>query len=556
MEQREHSSYPVLKMLIVVFAILVLATPVFSQSDFCDPRNPNNPAAPPGQPTTFGRDICNFLSIWSGWVPIGMFMLVVFAALIYMFAQFAGAETRARAVVWANNIIIGVILAAVIMVVVYPIVRDVLLAGISTPPSGIPSMFDKIAAPILKFMALSFTVVGAFYMIAHFFQHPPFSAIAKEELAGAIYSAVIVWFWLASNTYIPPILVGLFTLGAPPGMADQLIMSSQNNAVSAHIYLAGASLDILFEKLRGMYGQLYFFEVLIGFLSTLAFPLGSPLPAVNMVTFTFMPYDGLVLLSNAHTVIVEAIGLLVAAIMSKQILLGLARDVVPAILLPLGIVMRTFPFTRKTGSSLIAISFVAFYVYPLAVLLSNYMIFDVYQPSDFTYVPKVLSPIQNADPENLQNVIDNINEEKGRKIKESFEADPLVDEAVESDCGTISWQPLCSAVNIVQSAASALLTSLKTVGHIMKFMWSMSYDFYTSMWDYIISGSPFSKLLPTSVTAGLYKVVIDEVVTLSQFIVLVIVTSLIEIIITITMYRNIAALIGGELEIAGLTKLV
>jgi len=55
---------------------------------------------------------------------------------------------------------------------------------------------------------------------------------------------------------------------------------------------------------------------------------------------------------------------------------------------------------------------------------------------------------------------------------------------------------------------------------------------------------------------GLYNMLVFEVVTVSQFVILVIFTSVLEIIITITAYRNIASLIGGEIEIAGLTKLV
>ena len=61
---------------------------------------------------------------------------------------------------------------------------------------------------------------------------------------------------------------------------------------------------------------------------------------------------------------------------------------------------------------------------------------------------------------------------------------------------------------------------------------------------------------PTGVASGLYKYIITELVNISQLVVLVVVSAVIEIIICVTMYRNIAELIGGEVEIAGLAKLV
>ena len=56
-------------------------------------------------------------------------------------------------------------------------------------------------------------------------------------------------------------------------------------------------------------------------------------------------------------------------------------------LLPLGLVMRAFPFFRATGSSIIALSFALYFVLPFAIILSNYLIFDIYQPADFVYTP-------------------------------------------------------------------------------------------------------------------------------------------------------------------------
>jgi len=96
---------------------------------------------------------------------------------------------------------------------------------------------------------------------------------------------------------------------------------------------------------------------------------------------------------------------------------------------------------------------------------------------------------------------------------------------------------------------SAFKSFVTTVTHISQFLFGFGGDFI----DVLLGRNPIHY---GSTVSGLYNFVMEEVVTLSQFIVLVLVTSVIEIIITVTMYRNIALLIGGEVEIIGLTKIV
>ena len=63
-------------------------------------------------------------------------------------------------------------------------------------------------------------------------------------------------------------------------------------------------------------------------------------------------------------------------------------------------------------------------------------------------------------------------------------------------------------------------------------------------------------LLPASASAGLYHFLIMEITTVSPYLILIMLTTVIEIVITVTMYRNVSLLIGGEAELIGLTKVV
>jgi hypothetical protein len=348
------------------------------------------------------------------------------------------------------------------------------------------------------------------------------------------------------------IVVGILSATVPE-MGSYMMAPSAAGLTTGHVDLAVASTELFFTKLKQMYMSLYLFEALIGFLSTMSFPIGMPVPAINVISFTLMPFDGLVLLSNAHTVIVEAIGYLMMIIWAKQFILIFARDAIPIILLPLGLVCRAFPFYRTTGSSIIALCIAGYFVFPMAVILSNYMIFDLYKPADFVYSPLNAGYVKSSNVD--KNVVDLQTESASHAnevMREIFTSKSLVESGSStSGCiGNVGQRLLCSTTNVLKGGWNALSGLVSSAYRMWKFMMGFAGDF----WSTLFSDDNF--LLPTSVTSGLYFFIIEEVVTMGQFVVLVLFTTVIEIIFTVTMYRNISMLIGGEAEIAGITKLV
>jgi hypothetical protein len=63
-------------------------------------------------------------------------------------------------------------------------------------------------------------------------------------------------------------------------------------------------------------------------------------------------------------------------------------------------------------------------------------------------------------------------------------------------------------------------------------------------------------MMPGSASAGMYYFLIREVVSVAPFAILITVATVFEIIFTVTMYRDISLLIGGEAELVGLTKVI
>jgi ABC-type transport system involved in multi-copper enzyme maturation permease subunit len=68
-------------------------------------------------------------------LAVGMLLLVVLAAVIYAVGQVLGAETRARASVWATAMFIGAIIGALIYILL-PYIMGLLIVGDATKGSS------------------------------------------------------------------------------------------------------------------------------------------------------------------------------------------------------------------------------------------------------------------------------------------------------------------------------------------------------------------------------------------------------------------------------------
>ncbi|MFH0884834.1 MAG: hypothetical protein V1861_03935 [Candidatus Micrarchaeota archaeon] len=403
-------------------------------------------------------------------------------------------------------------------------------------------------------MGAGIMIVGVMFMMAYALSNPQLVALAREELAALIFTAFILLFWIGSDAFLNGVSNGLLVSTLPPSLQGFASSNNLGGMTSSHLNLAMATLSLIEQKLKAQYIDLYLFEALIGFLSTISFPLGSPVPAVNVISFSLAPFTGLTLLSNAHTVIVESIGYLVTVVWAKQFILIFTRDCIPLLLFPIGLVLRAIPFFRRTGSSVIAICFAMYFVMPFAIILSNYMIFDMFKTADFTYTPSAASYFgtDRTANETQEGVDRGRSGSETNAMLEQFMAPGVVEEASNNatdECsGNFIVKLLCSVKNIVSGAISVVGGFLKTVWNIWRFMVGMTGDFFFTGFN--------NPLMPASASAGLFHFIIQEVSTISPFIILIMLTTVIEIIITVTAYRSISLLIGGEAELVGLTKVV
>lgn len=85
--------------------------------------------------TSAGSDIkagiCQLYTTVNTVLGAVIFVLIVLAAVVYAAGQVMGAETRARASVWATSMIIGAVIGIIILVLVPPVLQAMMGGSLS-----------------------------------------------------------------------------------------------------------------------------------------------------------------------------------------------------------------------------------------------------------------------------------------------------------------------------------------------------------------------------------------------------------------------------------------
>jgi hypothetical protein len=305
-----------------------------------------------------------------------------------------------------------------------------------------------------------------------------------------------------------------------------------------HIDLALYSIETIKTGLLGTYTSLYMYQIFIGLFSTFGFyvPLIT-VPNVFNIWISISPTAGLDPVSNALITIIESIGYLFGLAYGREMLVYFFRDITFPILIPLGLVMRALPFSRKTGSSILAIAFAGFFAYPLTILLSHHMLAVYFSHSELDPMADFSSPTICEPPDGNPSYIEQSNEE-------------MVSQTIleVSDVGDL----LSRARNFIGGLIDSVFSGdiLAAFGNVIEFI----FGFVGAFWKRY----NYNLLTPTMapIVHFAYFFLLGRVTEVAQYAVLVLVCFLFEIIISVTAYRSIAHSLGGELEILGLTKMV
>lgn len=132
----------------------------------------------------------------------------------------------------------------------------------------------------------------------------------------------------------------------------------------------------MMPRLLGIYLRYMLVEFTSGFLSTVSFSFTFPsftVPPIGITITNFAPLNFMTLINEINTLFVDTVGMVIGAFAAQKMLLNFIEFSVISFFLPFGLLLRAFPFSRKTGSTVIAFAFAAYFIFPISILINSHM---------------------------------------------------------------------------------------------------------------------------------------------------------------------------------------
>ncbi len=195
----------------------------------------------------------------------------------------------------------------------------------------------------------SYFVISLLYMIGTYMGNPWLVARAKNEL----YQVFITALFLASIILLVTTLCSL-------NFSDFGLNVGGNMFDVAEFFLLW-----LRDKTAVVLGGVLGMSNIVMMLSS--FTGGLP---ITFVTVIMSPFAGLSALMTILNFLVNAVAICLLVTIAQIVVLKIINVGMLSILLPIGVVCRSFPITRKFGGALMAIAIGLFVAYPFMLMLN------------------------------------------------------------------------------------------------------------------------------------------------------------------------------------------
>jgi len=361
-----------------------------------------------------------------------------------------------------------------------------------------------------------------------------------------------------------------FFLGCRPTLAGDASFPGIFGGTISSLGIAGTD-GVVMRKLLLGYQSLMITEMLMGFLSGLSTNLAIPIPVEPMVRLDvgIIPWIGMGQINDLHTLIVDLVGSLWAAFAAQKLLLVFIDESAIPFFLPLGLMMRAFPFSRKTGSTIVAVVFAVQFVYPTSILINQRIWEDIANPAENQFNPGASCSQNNEYCAVDLDCCSNLCVPTGTGILKTC-VSPLTDfnkyrtlfslcyddkspeeinDYFENDLSTTYFDNmgLYFQGSATMSTWTKASTRVEEFGQVASEKLDLLQDFTL---EALLLPNP-RKTMITSFT--MVELMVMEV---TQFAVLALLFIIIEIVLTLTLMKDFAILIGGEPRIFGISQLV
>jgi len=391
------------------------------------------------------------------------------------------------------------------------------------PPPPPPEGTDEYVWIVLA-VAVSATFIGLAYMAAKLFGIQMLEAWVKieiGELAAAVVIAVFCIALIASVNSAAQFLSGEGGATEVAGVAQDFLRTTVYGN-GREIYLALA--NFYFDTAR-VESYSYTAGISIGIFSASV----SESPASGI--------SGLVAQIGQGVDTVSGFMLLAAA---QYSFLGFFRSA-SIVMLPVGIVLRSFSLTRKIGGLVLAAVIATAVIYPASYIVSK-EIYGVYSGEMMNGVSKIKVDNPPGNPP-LSSVVCNT-------YVQMFLQSPL-----PVIGGEVGWTlTICTPLAVLCGPAYA--SCWETCRNIVFFVYPiLKATFGLIMFPFLLGYA--GKLAPNEIASNFFDPLQQYALpAVAKYSVLSLVVFLIPLIITMPMIRNLAASFGGETQLYGLSKLV
>jgi len=214
-------------------------------------------------------------------------------------------------------------------------------------------------------LLISFLLVGVVYALAKAFEDPKLVNWAQTHLYQTIGTAIILLIYLSASGLLDQVLGPAFCsgsvvypeLGAPPGGTRGCSDWTSTQTYVAN-YLDGKKTFAVDSS-----KMILSLSDCAGMASSMSIGL-----SVDVISYYWTPFGALGSLSSALGMILTAIAAAVVFLQVQISVIGMYPGLF-GVLLPLGVVLRTFPFTRRAGGAMIAIAIGFTIILPLSYLI-------------------------------------------------------------------------------------------------------------------------------------------------------------------------------------------
>jgi len=217
-------------------------------------------------------------------------------------------------------------------------------------------------------LAISYLTVSIAYMLSRAFHLPRMEAWARMEYRELIVSVIL----------IAGVAFGITLVNA----ANAQFSGGADIFQSSYEYL-----DRSAEEMMGVYEKLLIADRYVAKMASFYYNIAVPL-FLATATFSQSPRGGISVLSMMIAVGLDTLSAGVFLQMSQKVLLQFFEENSFRWLLPLGIVLRTFGFTRKLGATLMAIAIGTYAVYPLSLLFAEKVYSQLSAPVEIKMPPE------------------------------------------------------------------------------------------------------------------------------------------------------------------------